>query len=111
MRFSLRAAGNITEDIGASIYVPTNGQFSATSISGNLSLNSSSNGIDGVISLQSPNTINLVNSVDTTVGSVGDGPDLGGPEFLRPAGSLEVEGEEDVGIATPAGHDDDKAIF
>jgi hypothetical protein len=75
----LSAGGSITEDTGGDIYVPTNGQFSATSLSGNLTLTSASNGIDGIITLQSPNTINLVNSVDTTVGSIGNGSSNGSP--------------------------------
>ena len=68
---ALIAGSDITEASTASISQAGDTAFSAIA-SGNISLSSPTNTISGVISLQSPNTINLVNSVDTTVGAIGN---------------------------------------
>ena len=104
---TLRAGGAITQDPSGFISMPSGTQFTATA-SGNISLSSTTNAISSVITLQSPGTINLVNSVDTTVGSIGDGPDLGGRPQAATSVSIQIMGEDnqllqDTSAATSLG--------
>jgi trimeric autotransporter adhesin len=104
---TLRAGGDIMQDPAGFISMPSGAPFTAVA-SGNISLSSTTNAISGVITLQSPGTINLVNSVDTTVGSIGDVPDLGGRPQAATSVSIQVLGEgvsllQDTSAATSLG--------
>ncbi len=71
---TLNAAATVSEDNTASITQDsTTSSFNVNVADGDITLNATANGIDGVISLQAPGAISLTNNTATQVLSIGNG--------------------------------------